>query len=498
MKAISNNIQPERWLALFILLHLLAWTLAPILVRHNLPMDALEGATWGHQLQWGYDKNPFMNAWLTRLALFLGGSSGWMIYLFSQISVVTGFVAIWQLAKKMVSPLFAVLSVVLLEGIQYFNFHAIDFNDNTLELSFWALTVLFFYQAITNKKLIYWCLVGLFAGLSMMVKYYTAMLLAPLFLFLIVNNNARKEFFSPRIYIGLIIFLLVITPHIIWLFAHNFVTIHYAFNRVASPPNWQNHLFFPAQFIWQQFEVLLPVIILLAPFYFGKNYPVIEKLKPLTNFNKSFLLWISLGPLLLTVLISLIGGLKLRAGWGQPLLSYFALLLLVFLKPKITKNRLKLFFILFSIFFGLIISGYSLALISAKSPSSANFPGKIIATELTNNWHQNFQQKLNYVVGPRWLAGNIAFYSSDRPAVYMEADPIVTQWIDEKKLKQQGGLFVWDVMTDSSYTDLKRRFKNLQPAKHLQFNWLRNAKLDPIDIWVAYLPPKILKVNCEN
>ena len=142
--------QIERWVYAFIILHVIVWTLAPTWVRFTLPMDALEGTTWGQQLEWGYDKNPFMNAWLTALAVWVGGKSGWVIYLFSQLSVALCFWAVWKIGKKILPPMYAFIAILLLECIQYFNLHAIDFNDNTLELGFWSLTTLFFYKRCTN------------------------------------------------------------------------------------------------------------------------------------------------------------------------------------------------------------------------------------------------------------------------------------------------------------------------------------------------------------
>lgn len=135
--------QAEFWAFIFICAHLICWTLAPILVRFNLPLDSIEGSLWGHQLEWGYDKNPFLNGWLTALAIYLGGTSGWMVYLFSQVSVALCFFAVWQLAKNILTPPYGLLALMLLEGVQYYHFHAIDFNDNTLELSLWALTSYF-------------------------------------------------------------------------------------------------------------------------------------------------------------------------------------------------------------------------------------------------------------------------------------------------------------------------------------------------------------------
>ncbi len=46
-----------------------------------LPKDTIEGAAWGYSLEWGYDKNPFLNAWLTRLVTLWGKHADWAIYL---------------------------------------------------------------------------------------------------------------------------------------------------------------------------------------------------------------------------------------------------------------------------------------------------------------------------------------------------------------------------------------------------------------------------------
>jgi len=113
-----KSFQAERWLLLFIFLHVFFWTLIPSWVRYTLPMDAMEGTTWGHQLVLGYDKNPFLNAWLTRFALFLGGGYVWVIYLFSQLSVAACFWALFRLGEKFLPPIHALIAVLLLESMQ--------------------------------------------------------------------------------------------------------------------------------------------------------------------------------------------------------------------------------------------------------------------------------------------------------------------------------------------------------------------------------------------
>ena len=486
-----KSFRAERWLYAFILLHILLWTLTPAWVRYTLPMDAMEGTTWGHQLVLGYDKNPFLNGWLTRLALFFGGDSGWMIYFFSQLSVGACFWAIWKLGKKMLPPIYVVVGVMLLESMQYYNLHAIDFNDNTLELGLWALTILFFYNAVVKNKLPDWLLTGLFAGLGMMAKYFTAMLLIPMALFLLINPIARQRFKSSKLYLGLFVCIVIMLPHSIWLFSHDFITIDYAIGRVSSPPTLLNHLQYPLRFGWEQIEVLIPAFLLFSILLLGKK-PILTKLPSLQPFDKAFLLYIGLGPFLLTLLLSAIFGMKLRAGWGQPLLSLWGLCLITWITPRLTKERFLSFIALLIVLSTVMIGVYSAALIRAKAPSSANFPGKIIADELTKQWEQRYHTRLVYVAGPRWLAGNIAFYSNDKPTVYIDWDKRVSSWINETQVQQSGAIFVWDPTEaiQTSEADIRARFNRLGPIEIMHFSWMRNNAMQPVEISVAFLPPK--------
>lgn len=480
-------IRPHYWLYAFILVHIFLWTLAPVLVRHTLPLDAMEGTVWGHSLQWGYDKNPFLNAWLTALLLLIGGQSGWAIYLGSQISVGISFWAIWKLASRMLTKLPALIAVLLLEGIQYYNFHAIDFNDNTLELSLWALTMLYFYEALRDRNRAAWLLTGFFAGLSMMAKYYSVMLLIPMMLFLVSNQETRIEFKKPNLYLGLLVFLTVIAPHLIWLCSNQFITVNYAVNRVSTTPTLLNHISYASDFAWQQIEAFIPCVILLLILIL-KQKPALTRTPSLSNFDKRFLLYLGLGPMLLTVLLSALLGLKLRAGWGQPLLSLWTILLVSFIQLNITRRRFYAFITAIFSLLGVMIIGYCISLIHANSPSSANFPGKHIARTLTEEWHTRYGTPLRYVAGPRWLAGNIAFYSKDHPVVYIDLDNKISPWINEKELIKSGAIFIWN--KDLTLAEEKqKRFNHLEVSYTMQFAWLRNKKMAPVEIQVAFLPP---------
>lgn len=482
--------QPRRWFYLFLVFHLTVWTLLPWFFRFSLPIDAIETTIWGHQLQWGYDKNPFLNAWLTALAMHVSGPSSWAMYLMSQLSVVTCFVCVWKLGKKMLSPLEALFAVLLLEGVQYFNVHAIDFDDNTLELGLWGLSTLFLYKAVREKNNIAWLLTGLFAGLGLMTKYYTAILLLMMLLFLCSSSLLRQQFKNPYLYAGFTLLLLLILPHCIWLMSHDYITIHYAYERMTDHPAWTSHLYYPLKFTWDQLAAFSPAVLLALLLYFGRksNKSLTPSIDPT---DRAFLMYLGLGPFLFTVLLSLCTGIHLRAAWGQPLLSLWSIMLLARYRPNITSPHFKKILRIYALLFIALPIAYVISLISAGHTSSANYPAATIAAALTEEWHQRYHQPLKYVAGPRWAAGAVAYYSSDHPAVYIDWQSTVSPWINEAQLRQTGGIFIWDASERQqlAYKDVKKRFTRLKKAHITHFAWHRDHKAQPIELAVAFLPP---------
>lgn len=515
LTTLNKNTTINRLFYFFIFVHLVAWAFVPAIIRDNLPLDSIEGTIWGHQLQWGYDKNPFLNGWLTALAVYLDGQQDWMVYFFSQFSVIVCFWSVWQLAKRMLTPTYALLSVLLLEGIQYYNFHSIDFNDNTLELGLWGLTTWFFYCATNshhyeerssrrgNPSLL-WIATGLFAALGTMAKYYTLSLLAAMALFLILQKTTRQQLKTLPPYLGLITFLVIILPHVIWLFSHEFITVTYVFDRASSPPSWTNHILYPLTFIWQQFEAFLPAIVLFFLLWIGNKKYVNTPSRniqqaPLTlnTFDRDFLLYIGLGPTILTAILSILFGITLRAGWGMPLQSLWGLLLIAYWQPVITQKRLYTFLAIIYSMITLLSISYVVSLVKSPDPSSANFPGKEIASTITQQWHNTYHTKLDYVAGSRWVGGNIGFYSSDQPAVFIEWNKKRAPWIDVDDLRKKGGIFIWNLSKNESMPDsVKQQFPTLKAPIIYEFNWKRNAyHLPPSRIAVAVLPPEQINNN---
>lgn len=486
-----SKFKENRWFWGFATLHLICWTILPAIFRFTLPLDAMEGTTWGRQLAFGYDKNPFLNAWLTELAVWVGGQSGWAIYLFSQLCVVAAFWAVWRLGRKIMSPVHAFIAVVLLEFITNYNIDAVDFDDNVLQLSFWALIIFFFYKALTHQKIRHWVAVGFFAACAMLSKYFVVILFVPMSLFLLTNRDARKNFSKPGLYVAITLFILLILPHLFWLFQHDFLTIKYSFARASTSSTWKSHLWSPWHFGYSYllgFIVPMIVFLILLP---GKaRHHIISEQRLISRFQWQFLLWMGFGPFIFLLLLSLLTGMALHLGWGQPLMTFWGIILVAAAQPVMTRSKFYRFIGVAIFLFVVMLTGYSLAILKAGDSSSANYPSHMVAEKLSREWVAKYHRPLKYIIGPRWEAGIISFYSKDRPAVLIRGDYKISFWVDKNQLKREGALVVWDASLGYLQSNRMTPLPNIEQVHIESFPWHRTDNRKFIKMGVGYLPPE--------
>ena len=116
---------------LFLLFHLLVWTLVPTISNENLPLDTIEALAWGSNLDWGFNKHPPMSAFFLEVFFQIFGSQDWAYYLLSQIFVLISFYYVFKFSKEVFNnDLLGLISLLLIEGIYFYNFTTPEFNVN--------------------------------------------------------------------------------------------------------------------------------------------------------------------------------------------------------------------------------------------------------------------------------------------------------------------------------------------------------------------------------
>lgn len=479
----------------FLLFHFVLWILTPTFIHQNPPTDSLEGIAWGDLFLWGYEKHPFLAPWLTAFATNLFGVVGWPIYLLGQLAVCICFWAIWRLARRFLPPWHALVAVLLLDGISYYNLQSDIFNPNVLMLPLWALLMLAFYDAVLQQKIKNWLLVGLFAGLAFVCKYQSVLLFFLLFLLLILTPEGRKSWCRPGLYLSLLLALLIISPNLYWLMSHDFVAVNYAVNEMRYNAS---RLEQPFKFLLAQCGNILPMFFLYLPFWQRKRTQI-----ELTSFQWRFLLLLSIGPLAFTLLFSLLAKATLVSRWGFPFFSLLGVLWVAWRNPVIQLKSLKIFVVVI-ICFNFLLCGLGFIAVEtlpfiAKKRSNPNmltsayFPGEAIADTVTQKWRVKYHRPLAFIAGDRNIVVNISAFSPDKPTPFFNWNLQESPWIDLKVLTQKGAVFVHRLghsfMDQEILQILHQRFPALVDEEVLSFAWQTKVKQEPIRIWVGYLAP---------
>ena len=134
---------------------------------------------YGREWQLGYDKLPPLPWWLVEVAYQLVGHD-FAYYLLAQIAVAAGFTFVFLTARALVGTTGALVSVLIVDGLHYFNYTSAKFNHDVVQLPFWALAGFVFHRALRGRQNADWLLLGLAVGIALWAKYFVAVLAIPL------------------------------------------------------------------------------------------------------------------------------------------------------------------------------------------------------------------------------------------------------------------------------------------------------------------------------
>ena len=395
---------------IFLLLHLVIWTLIPTFSNVNLPLDTIEALAWGSALDWGFNKHPPMSAIMVEFVYSIFGSQDWAYYFLSQIFVIISFIYVWKLSEEIFEDkVYSLISLFIIEGIYFYNFTTPEFNVNVCQLPFWAMTVYYFWRAINKNQSLDWLLFGIFAALGFLSKYLFIYLLFALFVYFFINFKKNKKFIISYS-ISILISLFILAPHFNWLIENEYITILYGLDRTGlSNYNFTDHIINPLVFILKQIAILTPVFIMF--------FILLNKKKVKINFrNKKllFLLFVNLVPLIMMLATAIVTGAKIRTMWMTPFYLFAGILIVEVFKKNISLINLKKFYLVFLFFFILSPALY-LSISIFDDNKRTDYPGKEIARLVQNRWNQNFINEIKIVIGDEWYAGNLSYHLYSRP-----------------------------------------------------------------------------------
>ena len=284
---------------------------------------------------------------------------------------------------------------------------------NVCQLPFWSLVVYYSWKIYQAKeiKFVDCFLIGLFAALGFLSKYLFIYLLISidlLFIYLIFIKKTKK--FDFKYFITIEVFIVLLVPHLIWLYDNNFITVYYGLKRTGLESSGiLDHFKYPIIFLLKQIGILIPFFFLI--------YLLVKKIKFKINFSDKkllFLMFINILPIGLMFITSVITGSKIRTMWMTPFYLFFGVLFIYLLQSQINIKKINSFLygFLFLFFLSPILYSYESIINTDKR---TDYPGKEIAAKVQIVWDQDFDSEIEFVTGNEWNAGNLSYHLKSRP-----------------------------------------------------------------------------------
>ncbi|WP_440670037.1 glycosyltransferase family 39 protein [Candidatus Pelagibacter sp. HIMB1483] len=412
MNVLNRNI--NNIFFIFLISHLIIWTLVPSLTNKNLPLDTIEALAWGSNLDWGFNKHPPISAFFPEIFYQIFGPQDWAYYLLSQIFVLISFYYVFKFANEIFDNIkLSLISVFLLSSIFFYNFTTPEFNVNVCQLPFWSLVVYYSWRIFQSKDIKFkdCFLIGLFAAIGFLSKYlfiYLLLSITLLFIYLIYFKNIKK--FDFKYLITLEVFIVLLIPHFMWLYNNDFITVFYGLKRTGlEGSNILDHLKHPTIFIFKQIGILIPFFFLI--------WLLAKKIKLKINLKDKkllFLLFVNILPIFLMLVTSMITGSKIRTMWMTPFYLFFGVLFVYIFHSQINLKKINSFLYGFLFLFFLSPMLYSYISIS-ETNKRTDYLGKEIAKKVQLAWDQDFNKSIDFVVGDEWKAGNLSYHLKSRP-----------------------------------------------------------------------------------
>jgi 4-amino-4-deoxy-L-arabinose transferase-like glycosyltransferase len=484
--------RPQAAFAAFLLVHGLVWTALPALLYANLPLDLIEGLTYGREWQLGYDKLPPL-PWFVIEAAYRMFHVDTAYYALAQFAVIVAFVAVWITARPLVGAAGALVAILIIDGLDFFNYTAPKFNHDVIQLPFWALAGFAFHAGLRQRRLAHWALAGLALGVAAWAKYFVVILAIPLALFLVIDRDARRRLAEPGPWFAAVIAFVVSAPHLIWLVQNSFLPFHYLEARAPQPRGALDHLLHPMEYLGGQAFLLIPTLSIAAPLM----WPTKKVASPaeVDGFDRRIITLLAFGPALTLLVLTLVTGRGTVTMWGFPLWLFLGLWIVLFAPAALDRTRLgwigALWAIVSATFITAFVVNYLVLPRFDHRDRAVLFPGYALSGALTQRFEAATGRKPDYIIGSIWDGGNVAHYSSEhpQPRVLIDGLPRRAPWIDLEDLRARGAVLVW---TKGDLQVLPKDFAEVAPNAQvgLPFDLPFQIGHGVVHVGWAILPPQ--------
>lgn len=161
--------------------------------------------------------------------------------------------AIWRLARTILgSGAGVIASILTLVGIHYYGPPMATFTPDTLSAPLWALTGLFWWRAVVQRRPLFWFALALTVAVSVYAKYVVLLLVGVLGVLTLVTPEGRRELMRREPWLALAFGLVLVAPHVAWIIETSGSSLAHAISTDAKADTFGMRLWFCFSFLLAQ------------------------------------------------------------------------------------------------------------------------------------------------------------------------------------------------------------------------------------------------------
>jgi 4-amino-4-deoxy-L-arabinose transferase-like glycosyltransferase len=316
-----------------------------IWISHGAELDEAEQLILSQELRWGYGSQPPLFTWLLVSLSTLSGPGVLSLAVMKNLLLFTTYTFVYLSAREITqsrnAALVAMVSLLLIPQVAWESQR--DLTHSVLATCCASITLFVFLRLLKTGKTRFYLLFGCMAALGMLSKYNYFIFLAALLLAAMPIKPFRRILLSPKSIFSLAIFLLVVSPHLTWVWQNQA-------QAFASSKKFGAKLAFNdygayAEGILSLGEAILaflgPLLAAYFLFFFRKDIPG-ESTEAHTSLFGKFLRNYFLAILLIcTVPVFLFQVTKFKDRWMQPLFFAAPIYLSALFSHRLNATRTK-------------------------------------------------------------------------------------------------------------------------------------------------------------
>lgn len=469
---------------------ILTWALAGAVFNPSQLNDSWEQLVWAQHLEWGYWKHPPLTTWLMALPQHVWGPSAVWPYVLGGLCGVMTLVFTGLLASRVMPPA-AVMWVALLFTLNNgFTRRAQVFNHNSVLVMLVAALAWRLVVALQTRRIMDWGWVGLCAGLALLTKYQ-AMLPVLCMGLVVVLTLIKPKWFestagassltSPRLQpvlaglmVALAVTVLVLAPHVHWLWQHDGQTLKYADRSMDASTGsaWRDAA---GLFVLQLRNWIPALVVLLLLALMQKKSPEDQPSGELTPGHPLIwgLVWLPSLALLMMAML----GIQLQSHWGMQTLQFVVLLLALGCARRWGAPTAKAWW-LWAVLqcVGLVMLVLQMTgKIERHQADLRKISSKDIAGQVMSHWQAHCNQPLMSFEAPNHVVGMLLAHGA-KPMLLIDADdPVHAQPMLNARQPDQHVL--------------RLRMQAQAPDADWQLLWSPQQDWPQFKLWAAWLKP---------